>query len=156
MKSYYRKKAEYAKKLYDKGLPFVKVYATVREGEDFIVLKREKEGKISYQLAGGGVDEKEDLTTAVKRELLEELNAVVEVVSELGVYNDLVVPYELDGEKFSVRYEIHVFDTKLIRFKRGRLGLKGEFDKRTDIARIDKNTLLNTVAEFCEFNIKLD
>lgn len=156
MKNYYRKKAEFAKKLYDKGLPFVKVYATVREGEDFIVLKREKEGKISYQLAGGGVDEGEDLTRAVKRELLEELNAVVEVVSELGVYNDLVVPYELDGEKFSVRYEIHVFDTKLIRFKRGKLGLKGEFDKATEIERIDKTTLLNTVAEFCEFNIKLD
>ena len=38
----------------------------------------------------------------------------------------------------------------------GKFGLDGEFDKGFRIARIDKETLINNVAEFKKFGIKLD
>lgn len=156
MGEYYRKKALRAKELYDKGLPFVKVYAPVRDGNKFIVLEKNKNGEIIYDISGGGVDEGEDLETAIKRELKEELNVEVEIIKELGVYNDFYHTWELDGEKFDIRYEIHVFDTRLIRSESGNFGLEGEFDNSIKIARIDKETLLSKVAEFCDFGIKLD
>ena len=156
MDSYYRKKALYAKQLYDKNLPFVKVYAAVKIGENYLVLKKQKEGKVSYHLAGGGVEKNESLVKAVKRELLEELNAEVKIIRKLGVYDKLTVPYELDGERFFVKYEIHVFLTEFVKSKNKKFGLKGEFDSSIEIAQIDEKTLLENVAEFCDFNIALN
>ena len=63
---YYRKKAIKAKKLHDQCLPFVKVYAVVRNGEEFVVLKRTKNKEVSYHLSGGGVDEGETLNKQLK------------------------------------------------------------------------------------------
>ena len=156
MASYYRQKALRAKELYDKGLPFVKVYAPVRVGDKFMVLEKERDGKITYDIAGGGVDEGETLEKALLRELKEELHVRVKIVKELGVYDKMYREWELDGEKFSIQYEIHVFDTVLIKRKKGRLGLKGEFSGKTRIAEIDKETLLSSVAEFRDFGIRID
>ena len=141
MSDYYKNKAIRAKKLYDEGKPWVKVYATVRIGDNFLVLKHNDE----YMLAGGGVDE-----------LLEELNVEVEIIKELGVYDKLYVPWKLGNEEFKVQYEIHVFDTRLIKHVDGKLGLDGEFNDNTKIALIDKETLLSEVVEFKSFKINLE
>ena len=156
MAGYYRQKALRAKELYDKGLPFVKVYAPVRVGDKFMVLEKERDGKITYDIAGGGVDEGETLEKALLRELKEELRVRVKIVKELGVYDKMYREWELDGERFSIQYEIHVFDTVLIKRKKGKLGLKGEFSGITRIAEIDKETLLSSVAEFRDFGIRID
>ena len=152
---YYRQKAIKAKKLHDQGLPFVKVYAVVRDGEEFVVLKRMKNKEVSYHLSGGGVDEGETLEQAVKRELKEELNAEVDIVKELGVYDKMFVKFHLDENEFEVQYEIHVFETKLINMIDGKLGLEGEFSKNYEIARINEEMLLKEIAEFSQFGIKL-
>ncbi|MBO5395034.1 MAG: NUDIX domain-containing protein [Clostridia bacterium] len=153
---YYMQKAKRVKKLYDKGLPFVKVYAAVRDGDGFLVLKKTKGNEVVYDIAGGGVDKGESLEKALKRELKEEMRVEVDVIKELGVYDKMYREWEYKGEKFSIQYEIHVFDTRLIKRKRGKLGLKGEFDKQTEIVKIDKETLVSSVAEFRDFGIKID
>ena len=43
---------------------------------------------IVIETAGGGVEKGEDLESAIKRELLEELGAVVDVVCKIGVVSD--------------------------------------------------------------------
>lgn len=156
MSDYYRSKALIAKELYDKGLPFVKVYAPVRNGDKFIVLTKETENGIKYQISGGGVDKGETLEQAIKRELREELNVEVEIIKELGVYDKFYATWRLDGEEFDVQYEIHVFDTKLKKKLDGNFGLAGEFDKRFNIVEVDKETLVSNVAEFRDFGIKID
>lgn len=156
MNDYYKKKAIKAKKCYDKGIPLVKVYASVRDGDKFIVLKKRKDNKVTYHLAGGGVDDGETLEEAIKREILEELNVEVEIIKKLGVYDKLYVPWKLDGEEFKVQYEIHVFDTKVIRKVDGEFGLEGEFNKEMQIDKIDKETLVNNIAEFNSFKIKIE
>ena len=153
---YYLIKATRAKELYDKGLPFVKVYATVRDGDNFIVLEKHKDGKIIYDLSGGGVDDNESLEDAIKRELREELKVEVDIIKKLGIYDKFYLTWELNGEKFDVQYEIHVFDTVLKKQLKGKKGLDGEFDKDTKIVHIDKSTLLSEVAEFRDFGFKLD
>ena len=156
-KEYYRQKAIYAKYLYDNNLPFVKVYAPVRDGDKFIVLRKTTDKGISYHLSGGGVDEGETLEQAIKRELMEELNVEVEVVREIGVYNDLYKTWRLDGEEFDVKYEIHVFDTRLKRQLGGDFGLEGEFsNKNMSVVRIDKQTMLDTVDEFNKFGMTFE
>ena len=154
---YYRQKALRAKELYDKGLPFVKVYAPVRVGDEFMVLKRTKGNEIYYDIAGGGVDEGETLEQAIKRELKEELNVEVDVIKELGVYNDMIRTWKLDDFSFDIRYEIHVFDTRLKKTFNGEFGLDGEFNRKTtSVAKIDKQTLIENVPEFKDFGIKID
>ena len=156
MDNYYRQKALRAKELYDKGLPFVKVYAPVRNGDKFIVLSFPTENGVRYDIAGGGVDEGETLEDALKRELMEELNVEVEIIKELGVYDKLYKTWKLDGESFDIRYEIHVFDTKLKKRLDGKFGLDGEFKEGDKIVEIDKKTLLENIREFKEFGIKFE
>lgn len=156
MDSYYKQKALRAKELYDKGLPFVKVYAPVRDGDKFIVLEKTTENGVEYQISGGGVDDGETLEDAIKRELMEELNVEVDVVKELGVYDKLYKTWHLEDESFDIRYEIHVFDTKLKKQHDGKFGLDGEFNGKFKIALVDKQTLLSNVKEFRDFGIKLD
>ena len=153
-KEYYRQKAIYAKYLHDNNLPFVKVYAPVRDGDKFIVLQKNTDKGVSYHLSGGGVDEGESLEQAIRRELMEELKVEVDIVREIGVYNDLYKTWRLDGEEFDVRYEIHVFDTKLKRQLGGDFGIEGEFaNNNMSITKIDKQTMLNTIAEFNQFGM---
>ena len=153
---YYHNKALIAKELHDKGLPWVKVYAVVRYKDKFVVLTKEKDGKLEYMLAGGGVDKNEDINTAIKREIKEELHMKVKVIDEIGIYDKLFVKWKYNEEEFDVQYEIHVMDTEVLKIGHGKLGLKGEFDKNTNIAFIDRETLLKEVAEFKLFGLTLD
>ena len=85
----------------------------------------------------------------------EELNAEVDIIKELGVYDKMFVKYCLDENEFEVQYEIHVFETKLVNMIDGKLGLEGEFSNNYEIAKINKETLLKEIAEFSQFGIKL-
>ena len=154
--SYYTQKAKRVKELYDKGLPFVKVYAPVRDGDGFLVLKKYHNNQVCYDIAGGGVDDGETLEEALKRELMEELHVEVEIIKELGVYDQLYREWHLGDEKFSIRYEVHVFDVRLKRKGEGQIGLAGEFEDGIEIAKIDRETLLSSIVEFRDFGIKID
>ena len=83
MEIIYKEGPQLVKELHDKGLPWVKVYAVVRYKDKFVVLTKEKDGKLEYMLAGGGVDEGEDINTAIKREIKEELHIKVKVINEI-------------------------------------------------------------------------
>ena len=156
MSDYYRQKALRAKELYDKGLPFVKVYAPVRVGDKFLVLEKNTDDGVMYEISGGGVDDGETLEDAIQRELREELNVEVEIIRELGVYDKLYKTWRLDDYSFDIRYEIHVFDTKLKKKLNGKFGLDGEFNSKMKITEIDRETLLKNVSEFRDFGIKID
>ena len=154
---YYRKKAEYAKSLHERGLPWVKAYAVVRDGNKFLVLKQTKpDGTIRYELAGGGVDEGETPAEGIKREIKEELGVQVEIIKELGVYDKMVATWRLDDKTYDIPYEMHVFDTKIVKHLNSNMGLDGEFESRNfNAALIDKKTLLSNVAQFTKMGFKL-
>ena len=153
---YYRKKAEYAKSLHDRGLPWVKAYGVVRDGDKFLVLTyTKKDGTIGYTLSGGGVDEGETPAEGIVREIREELSVEVEIIRELGVYDKLVKTWRLDDKAYDIPYEIHVFDTKLVKRLNKQLGLEGEFDSQNTAVLIDEQTMLSTVAEFTEMGMQL-
>lgn len=60
-----------------------------------------------YKLPGGGVDENEDLETALKRELIEEVGAnLVEVMSEIGQVDEY-------RDEWDMKSEHHCFLTRL-------------------------------------------
>ena len=105
---------------------------------------------------GGGVEDGEELISALKRELREELNVEVEIIKELGVYDKLYKTWRLDGESFDIQYEIHVFDTKLKKKLDGNFGLEGEFNNSAKIVEIDKETLISSVKVFRDYGIKID
>ena len=87
--SYYNNKAKKMYNLYINNLPCKKVYAAVKKGDKFVVLKDEKNPKWKYQLSGGGVEDGEDNVSAIKREIYEELNMNVKVIN-LGVWRQKI------------------------------------------------------------------
>lgn len=154
--TYQEKKAKYAWELYQKGLPFKKVYAAVEKDGKYVVLAHEQK-KYKYSLSGGGVDDGEDNITAIKRELLEELNMNVEVVRSLGT---MTYPSyrKYQDKEFELPCVAEIFYTKFISYANySQFGLDGEFSgKDIRIAEITKDEMLNEVAEFTSFGIKLN
>lgn len=151
---YINKKAKHAYELYLKGEAFKKVYAVVEKNGKYLVLK--KSGKVyKYQLSGGGVDEGEDNITAIKRELLEELNVDVEVIKSLGHIN-MPVKWRYEGKEFLVDYDMEIFFCKFLSYgENSCIGLEGEFNvNNVEIAEISKEEMINNVAEFAKFGLK--
>lgn len=156
MVDYYQQKAKYAYELFLKGKPFKKVYAVVRKGDKFVVLEHQK-GKYKYSLSGGGVDKGEDNVTAIKREILEELNINIKIVKSLGTIN-YVATWKYEGKEFDVDYEAEIFLTEFVSYGVNKnFGIEGEFDtKEINISEISRNEMINNVAEFVAYGIKLD
>ena len=154
--TYYEQKAKLAYELYQKGLPFQKVYAVVQKGNKFLVLTV-PDKRYKYSLSGGGIDEGEDVVTAIKRELLEEMNVHVEFVRELDTIH-YVHTWRYQGKEFDVGYEAHIVLVKFLSYdEKRKMGLDGEFDgKNVEIAEISKDEMLKNVAEFVDFGVKLD
>lgn len=154
MDEYYNQKAKYAYGLFTAGKPFRKVYAAVEKDGEFIVLEHES-GKYKYSLSGGGVDEGEDNITAIKRELMEELNINVEIVKSLGI-TKYQKTWHYEGKDFDVDYEAEIYLAKFLSYAdNNNFGLKGEFDnKRIKVSLISKKEMLENVAEFCKFGLK--
>ena len=149
---YYNEKAKYAYKLFCEHKPFVKVYGVVEKDGKYIVHYDKKKDK--YMISGGGVEENEDLVTALKREIDEELNIKIDVVKQLDVIH-LQKTWRLDGKEFDVDYEVHVFYSKYVApSDRKEVGLYGEFDDNVCIKEISKQQLLEKVDEFCRFGVK--
>lgn len=150
---YYNQKAKYAYQLYTEGKPFKKVYAAVKKGDKYIVLKNKK-GNYKYSLSGGGVDPGEDNITAIKRELKEELNVNVKVVKPLGIVR-LVKTWRYEGREFDVPYECEIFLTEFVSYANVKdFGLSGEFDDNFSVAEVSKKEMVNNVFEFTKGGIK--
>lgn len=151
---YYNKKAKYAYELYMAGKPFKKVYAAVKKGDMYVVLKN-KNGRYKYSLSGGGVDPGEDNITAIKREILEELNMNIEVIRSLGVRHYLRT-WHYEEHEFDIDYEAEIFLTKFVSYAHNKdFGLDGEFSSEVSIAEISKEEMLDTVYEFKDDKIRL-
>jgi len=151
---YYNKKAKLAYELYTMGKPFRKVYAAVKKDEKYLVLKNDK-GNYKYSLAGGGIDPSEDSVTAIKREILEELNVNVKVVKSLGMMH-YVNTWSYEGQNFDVQYEVEIFLAEFKSFAHGKgFGLEGEFDENFSVAEISKEEMLSSVYEFTKGGIEL-
>lgn len=155
---YVKEKAKYAYSLFQKGLPFKKVYAVVEKNGKYVVLQTAKpSAKFKYFLAGGGVDEGEGNITAIKREVLEELNMNIEVVKSFGVIR-YVRTWKYEGKVFDISYIAEIFLTKFVSYgKNKKLGLDGEFTFISKgIAIIDKQELINNIECFVNHEVKFE
>ncbi len=149
-----------AKKMYElflKGLPCKKVYAVVKKDDKFVVLKEAEGRKWKYQLAGGGVEEGENNEIAIKREIAEELNMLVNVVKSLGMicYS---TNWIYDGKEFSVNYESEIMLTEFVGYSdNDKFGLEGEFSSSSVVGKceISEEEMLKNVYEFVSAGIKL-
>ncbi len=154
-KKYYEQKAEYAWKLFCENKPFLKVYSIVQKDDKFLVLENSNKKNFKYSLAGGGVEEGEDIETATKREILEELNVRVKFIKELDVIH-YVHTWHYKGKSFDVNYEAHIVLSEVISTDLSKkiFGLPGEFDKEIKVLEISKEEMLKNVAEFVTFKVK--
>ena len=152
---YFEEKVKRYYKLYKQNKPINKVYAVVENNGSFLVLKTDK-GNYKHCLSGGSVDKGETSEQAIKRELLEELNVTVEIVKKLGEIN-YKSHWNYKGKEFDINNTAEIFYTKFIEYgNNNKFGLDGEFNSNTTIAKITKEEMLETVAEFKTYNIKLD
>ena len=154
--SYFEEKVKRYYNLFKQNKPILKAYAVVEKDGQFMVLTTNK-GNWKYCLSGGSVDEGETTEIAIKRELLEELNVNVKVVKSLGF-----IKYKSHWKHKKTEFDIdniaEIFYTKFESFGENlNIGLDGEFDTSSiNIALISKDEMLENVAEFKEFGIKLD
>ena len=150
--SYFSQKVLHAYNCYINGKPRQKVYGVIEKGNKFVVLRGKSENK--YMLSGGGIEEGEDLKTAIEREALEELNMVVEFIKELGSFT-CKSKWKYNGQEFWVDDHIQVVYTKFIKYGSNNfLGIEGEFESQDIVAEISKEEMLNNVYEFVEGGIK--
>ncbi|MDO8621077.1 MAG: NUDIX hydrolase [Candidatus Levybacteria bacterium] len=112
-----------------------------------VVAVIEKDGKIlmgnkardigpypnTWRLPGGGVEERESLEDAIKREIKEETNLDVEKVEKIGVYED----EEPDKDGEMTHYVFNVFKVK----SSGKYAASEEFPS---LEWVDKKQLVNT------------
>ncbi len=152
---YFTKKAKHAYQCYKKGIARQKVYAVVEKGDKYVVLKIKRKEQEEYCLAGGGIEKGEDIATAIKREIAEELSMDVEFVRMLGSFMTKS-KWTYKNKEFFVDDNINVVYTKFVKYsKDDTFGVKGEFSQQDSIAEIDQQTMLDTVVEFTKYGIKL-
>lgn len=156
--NYYNNKAKRMYELFLNNLPCKKVYAAVKKGDKFVVLKDDKNPKWKYQIAGGGVEDGEDNITAIKREIKEELNLNVKVIKSLGVVN-YVTTWTYENKTFDVNYQAEIFLTEFLSYANNTgFGVEGEFDGSVGVSgvvEVSKQEMLENVAEFKKDGIKL-
>ena len=154
--TYFEEKVKRYYKLYRKNKPILKTYAVVEKDDKFMVLTTTK-GNWKYCLSGGSVDDGETTETAIKRELNEELNVNVEIVKSLGFIN-YTSRWNYKGKEFDINNVAEIFYTKFVSFGNNtNFGLDGEFNTNTTSnALISKEEMLENVAEFKKYGIKLD
>lgn len=152
--SYFEEKKKHAYMCYKNGVPRKKVYAVVEKEDKYVVIKT-SHGKYKYMLAGGGIEEGENEASAIKRECIEELNMKVSFIKELGIIRD-TSSWEYNGEKFVVEDLMHIVLVKYESYSNSTtMGVEGEFDKDDIVVEIDKKEMLENVAEFKKYGIKL-
>lgn len=151
---YFKEKEKHAYECYKAGVARKKVYAVVEKGDKFVVL-RKKRSKYKYSLAGGGIEDGEDIITAVKREILEELNIEAEFVRTIGIIHDKS-QWNYEGFDFWVDDDMTIVYTKFVKYgDYDKFGVDGEFNTQDGVEEITKEEMLNTVAQFTKYGLKL-
>lgn len=151
---YYKEKAKRLYELHKKGESVKKVYAVVECDSKYLVLSTPNK-KWKYELAGGGVEAGEDSTTAVIREINEELKVYATVTKSLG-HITYTSHWNYEGEEFDIVNDAEVFLAKVVAVNEAsKLGLDGEFDDSVKVVAITKAELLAGVYELAEGKIKL-
>lgn len=139
-----------------RGCLLEKIYAAVKKGDKYIVWKSKPCSTWKYQISGGGVDEGEDNVTAIKRELIEELNVNVNIIKSLGVIK-YIKTWRYEGKEFDVDYEAEIFLTEFVSYSNNnQFGIEGEFaGKEMEIVEISESEMLENVSEFKKFGLTL-
>lgn len=154
---YYTQKAKRMYELYLKGEPCRKVYAAVRIGERYVVLKNAEGRKWKYQLAGGGVEDDETNEEAIVREIIQELNINSKIVKSLGVIT-YQSNWKYEDKEFSINNEAEVFLLEFVSYSNNnQFGLDGEFTEIANVkglAFISEEEMCANVYEFTSGGIK--
>lgn len=153
--NYQEQKAKRAFEHYQKNIPLKKVYGVVEKNGKFLCLKHDENTKYKYSIAGGSVEDGEDVIEATKREILEEMNVYVEFVRSLG-HAHWKTSWVYEGKAFDVDNDVEVVLTRFVKNgKNKKLGLDGEFKAdMLGVVEISKKEMLENVAEFVQFGIK--
>lgn len=155
MSSYFEQKSKHAYTCYKKGIPRKKVYAVVEKGDKFVVLKSRAGDIYKFSLSGGGIEKGEDSITAIKREILEELNIEAEFVRRLGKIAEKS-KWNYKGKEFWVDDDIEIVYTKFIKFgNNNQFGIDGEFATQDVVVEVTKEEMFANVYEFVKAGIKL-
>lgn len=156
MNSLFEQKVKHAYECYLNGIPRRKVYAVIEKGDKFIVGKFSKPRNYKYFLAGGGIEEGEDVITACIRECSEELNVNVEFVNTLDVIRDKST-WNYNGFEFEADDEMNIVYTKFVSYaENNQFGIDGEFDTQDVYAEITREEMLSSVAEFAHYGVELE
>lgn len=152
---YFSAKAKHAYECFKSGKSRKKVYCVVEHGDKFFVLKTNPDARYKYMLAGGSIEDGEDVVNAGLREVLEEMNLVVEFVKSLG-HIATQSTWTYGDETFKVNDDMEILYTRFVEFGDNKqLGLDGEFDSQDIVAKVSKEDMLNNVAQFAKYGLKL-
>ena len=121
------------------------------------------------ETAGGGVEEGDDLTTAIKRELKEELGVQVEIICEIGIVSDfynLIHRHNINnyflckitsyGEKNLTRDEINDFHLSTLKLSYKNAVAEYERCSNTKLGRLIANRELPILHRAQEIIISMD
>ncbi|MBQ7602685.1 MAG: NUDIX domain-containing protein [Clostridia bacterium] len=131
---YNKEKLEFAKHLVKENKFFRKARAIIVKNDKILVLHKIKTN--TYQLPGGGINEKENARAATKREALEETNAIVKPVHYLGKYY-YSAKIDYNNEHFISKRVEFVYICNFVKFCNAeKLGIDGEFNENVELCEI--------------------
>ena len=140
---YIDQKIQFAYQLYKQNRFFRKSRAIVKQGDDFIVLFNSAIKK--YSIAGGGVEEGENIRKACIREAYEELGARVKIVKFL-TKNYYSTKLKLGDKEFDSKRVEFFFLCEVKKFEDVELGLEGEFASQIEVKRLSKQEFVKSKA----------
>ena len=136
---YIDQKIQFAYKLYKQNRFFRKSRAIVKQGDDFLVLYNTATNR--YSIAGGGVEEGENIKKACIREAYEELGARVKIVKFL-TKNYYSTKLKMGEEEFDSKRVEFFFLCEVKKLEDVELGIEGEFTGKIEVKKLSKEEFL--------------
>ena len=133
---YIDQKIQFAYKLYKQNRFFRKSRAIVKQGDDFVVLFNTVTHR--YSIAGGGVEEGENIKRACIREAYEELGARVRIVKYL-TKNYYSTKLKIGEKEFDSKRVEFFFLCEVKKMENVELGIEGEFTGKIEVKKLSRD-----------------